>query len=501
MPEDHDPVPYSDQFATDRIFTKKIKQRQQLGWTNQPPANMNNLKPGEIFVASFSGCGAMWRRFVYVDPNPQQLRNQMALRDSENRNVTELFLENDDTGQLNFNIAVPTDSYMPHGDQLVCGRTFSTKYANASWVWLDGVPSPTSGKESRFTFTFPGSWTIAACVFKVVGWRGGKYNESYEVVFDAADATRSKSTVNIPRSDYYSVFYVPSLGTDPPAPDNNFDSGRGVQVSIASYCSVLCHVQVRSAWKNMTQLGPGCIRAASLRMTEMAAPLNIQGECAVADTRENGTWWEMYTTGNGGQNSVFKVVNNYRDAYVGPLRLGGYAFALPKSMDEFKPREYCVVDYDTGAIVDVFFDLEDPRNVQVFSANTINNGTNDGLTGLGADCWLTVPTLWDGTCDNDWVDMWYPNVSFETWMHSLEVMRGVPRAMSNKWHIKELMGTLFKRGVLAARKYAGPLIRVAGRAAAEYLAGRSPLGDEGIKLLQSAYNIGDHIASTLANGQ
>lgn len=86
-------------------------------------------------------------------------------------------------------------------------------------------------------------------------------------------------------------------------------------------------------------------------------------------------------------------------------------------------------------------------------------------------------------------------------MHSLEIMRGVPRVMSNKWHIKELVSALFKRGTLAARKYAGPLIRVAGRAAAEYLAGRSPLGAEGIRLLQSAYNIGDHIASTLSNGQ
>lgn len=136
----------------------------------------------------------------------------------------------------------------------------------------------------------------------------------------------------------------------------------------------------------------------------------------------------------------------------------------------------------------------------VFTANTLNTGANDGLTGLGADCWLTVATQFDGTCDNDWVDMWYPNVSFETWMHALEIMRGVPRVMSNKWHIKELVAALFKKGALAARKYAGPLIKVAGRAAAEYLAGQSPLADEGIKLLQSAYNIGDHITHTLVNG-
>lgn len=405
MPEDHDPVPYSDQFATDRIFTKKIVQRQQLSWTAQPAANMNNLKPGEIFVASFSGCGSMWRRFVYLDPNPNSLLNQMSLRDSENRNDTEIFVENDDTGQLNFNIAVPTDSYKPHGDQLVCGRTFKSKYANASWFWLDGVPAPTSGKASRVTFTFPGSFPISACTFQIVGWRGGQFLAVDEVVFTQGDSTRARSSNNIPLSDYYSIFYIPTLGGSDP--DINFNAGNGVQVQLSSYCAQLCHVQVRSAWKNITQLGPGCIRAASLRMTEMAAPLNIQGECAVADTRENGTWWEMFAVGQGGAGSVFKVVTNYRDAYLGPLRLGGYGYALPKDMDEFKPKEYCVVDYDTGSIIDVFFDLEDSRNVTVFVANTINTGANNGLTGLGADCWLTVPTLWDGTCDNDWVDMWY----------------------------------------------------------------------------------------------
>jgi hypothetical protein len=62
-------------------------------------------------------------------------------------------------------------------------------------------------------------------------------------------------------------------------------------------------------------------------------------------------------------------------------------------------------------------------------------GSNDGTTGQGADCWLTVTTHFDGTVDNTWPDMWYPNVSFETWMHALELMRAVPRAMSNKVRI------------------------------------------------------------------
>lgn len=411
MPEDHDPVPYSDQFSTDRIFTKRITQRQQLNWQSQPSSQaMTNLKFGETFVASFSGCGSMWRRFVWHDPNSAGLENTMSLRDSENRSIDEIQLEDDDTGQLNFNIAVPADGigYKPHGDQLVCGRTLKTKYANASWVWLDGVPNPTSGKESKFTFAWPATpATINACSFKIVGWRGGKFSYESTVTFAQGDSTRSKDSDPITDSDYYTVFYESSVEDD-----TNFDA-NGIKISITSFCSQLAHVQVQDAWKNATMLGRGCMRATSLRMTEMAAPLNIEGECSVSCTRENGTWWEMYNQGQGGAGSVFKVNTNYRDAYLGPLRLGGYGYGLPKDMEDFRPKDYIVLNYSTGVIIDVFFDLEDTRTVTVFTANTLNTGANDGLTGLGADCWLTVATHFDGTCDNRWVDMWYPNVSFE----------------------------------------------------------------------------------------
>jgi hypothetical protein len=146
------------------------------------------------------------------------------------------------------------------------------------------------------------------------------------------------------------------------------------------------------------------------------------------------------------------------------------------------------------------FDLEDNSTVNVFTANTINTGANNGMTGQGADAWLTIATQWDGTTDNIDVMQYYPDVSFETWMHALEATRNIPRCMSNKYHIKELMKSLFNKGIIAARKYAGPLIRVAGKAAAEYLAGQSPLAADGIKLLQNAYSVSDAITSRLVNG-
>lgn len=169
-------------------------------------------------------------------------------------------------------------------------------------------------------------------------------------------------------------------------------------------------------------------------------------------------------------------------------------------MQDFQSKPFCNVDYDTGTIIDVWWELEDQSVVNVYSARTQNTGANTGLTGQGADCWATVVTQFDGTVDNTWPDMWHPNVSYETWMKALEHMRVVPRAMSNKWHIATLMKELFNRGKIAARKYAGPLIRVAGRAVAEHLAGQSPLANDGIELLRRAYNIGDAISATLKNG-
>jgi hypothetical protein len=495
MPEDHDSVPYSDQFSTDRIFNKHIVQRQQMSWQDQPThLNMNNLLPAETFVASFSGVGSVWRRFVWHDPNANEALWTYSLRDSEFYATDEIYPEEDGTGQMNFNIGVATADYKPHGDQIVCGRTLKQKYANASWIWIDGVPSPESGSGSQVEVTWPGPITLKACTFDIVAWAGGKFEAYDSITFTAADATLSKAA-DILRSDYYSIFYR----TANAAADTNFDS-NGVQISVGGNCSVLSHVQVRSAWKNRTQLGPGCMRAASLRMTEMAAPLNVQGESTVAATRENGTWWQFYVQGNGGANSVFKPISNYREAYLGPLLIGGYAYHLPRDMDDYRKQDYLVLNYDTGETIDVWFNLEDQRIVNVYSARTLNTGANTGQTGQGADCWLTVASHFDGTVDNDWVDQWYPNVSFETWMHALELMRGVPRCMSNKWHIKELVSELFKRGKLVAKRYAGPLIKVAGRAAAEYLAGQSPLAADGIKLLQQAYNVGNEITGTLVNG-
>jgi hypothetical protein len=354
-------VPYADQFSTDRIFNKWRKQRQQCDWQSQPDdPNMNNLKPSEQFVASFRGVGSLWRRCLYNDANKDNLPCTYRLADSESRENTEIQTEVDNGGQMNFNIAVAVSDYRPHTDQMVCGRTLKTKYANASWVWIDGVPNPATDLETTVNFVWPVGLVIHACVFEVLGWRGGKYTKDDTnpkiVTFDQAQVARSNSTpCVITVSDYYTIFYktVPATTEGGAAiPDNNF-AANGVSISFTSFCSVLVHVPVQAAYLNAAQYGPGCVRAASVRMTDMAAPLNIEGEVSVSATRENGTWWEMFAVGAGGQGSVFKTNTAYREAYLGPLRLGGYAFHLPKDMDDYRRQPYLVINYNTGAIIDV----------------------------------------------------------------------------------------------------------------------------------------------------
>lgn len=364
MPEDWDPIRYSDQFSTEKTYLKAITQREQCSWTQQPAGalQMNNLLPTETFVASFRGVGSLWRRFLLHDTNPERQEYTGMLKDSEFRSNNYVYPE--PNGQINFNIVEPTTTYQPHGTTLVAGRTLKQKYANASWFWLDGVPDPETGEESDITVTHPIA-AVADCSYSVIRWAGGKFLEAGTIDIDIGETTGSLE-INV--SDYYTILYT-QVGLD-----NNFPAA-GVTITTTSFCSVLRHIQVQEAYKNMTQIGPQCVRAASLRVTEMAAPLNIQGEAAVANTRENGTWWEMYAAGSGGSNSVFRKVVNYRDAYLGPLRLGGYAYHLPHTMEEFNMEPCNVVNYDTNTIIDVWFNLEDESVVNVYSMRTINQGT------------------------------------------------------------------------------------------------------------------------------
>lgn len=244
---------------------------------------------------------------------------------------------------------------------------------------LDGVPAISAGGlASTIAVTFQSSGQIVnRCIFWIYAFQGGKCvggpgSTSPSIEFTAA-LSPPTNFATITNSDYYAIFYQEFPATA--ASYGNFAPGSpGVTITFTSGCSVLRHIQVQDAYANISQLGPGCVRAASLRLTDMAAPLNIQGETAVANVRELRTWWDMYNAGQGGSGSPFKQVVNYRDAYLGPLRLGGYSFHLPSTMEQFASKPFSTFEPSNNSVIDVWWDIGDQSVVNVYSARSINTG-------------------------------------------------------------------------------------------------------------------------------
>jgi hypothetical protein len=150
--------------------------------------------------------------------------------------------------------------------------------------------------------------------------------------------------------DFYTFRYACS-----DSDDGNFTGLKGFRFDFVSYCAGLMLFPVEQAYENINQLGKITVVAASVRFTEMAAPLNIQGEAAVAVTRDPGTWWQMYRDGGSSSGSVFTRVNNYRDPYMGPLMKGLYSYHMPFRKTQFELDEILELDYGSGIVNDVWY--------------------------------------------------------------------------------------------------------------------------------------------------
>ena len=79
--------------------------------------------------------------------------------------------------------------------------------------------------------------------------------------------------------------------------------------------------------------------------------------------------WECLVSSS--HSDVFR----YRDRYLGKLYNGGYAWHMPFRKDQFELEECCVLDYERNIIKDVWWDMEDMSDVNVFVARSQNNGT------------------------------------------------------------------------------------------------------------------------------
>lgn len=511
MPEEFDTLLFADQWSTDRICRKGIMQKEPAPWTNQPEEDKRWLAAEEYFFASFRGNGAWFRRTkrYFANPNAEELRFRLKWAAQRTTVPGTQVPGNPDFLQLmenqnyfRFNIADCVEgaggssfATQCNTQTMVCGRTQATM-GDHRWIWCNAVPAAADGDKSVWTITYsnkkvtdpsPAGGVANNCIIQLWRWNGGNPIKCGEREFKASDhddvgtieITGAGTAGGVP--DYYTFQYVSGV-----TPDGNFANNNGFRFDFLSKCAGLTQTPVDGAYQNIFQLGKGTVIAASCRFTLVAAPLNIQGECTVAQVRDPACWWQMYTSG-----SPFRLINNYRDSYTGKLMNGGYAYHLPFRGTQFEMSECMELDYDGQVIKDVWFDLEDDSNVNVFAARSINNGNSAGVTGLGCDGWITTVTHFNWYTDNKWPTAEYPDFGFTIWAEALTNLRYAPRVMSNNHHAKTLFNWMFETGKLAKRYYPA-FKKLVVRAA--------PIVSDGVRLLSQAYNDGQEITRTLKGG-
>lgn len=359
MPEEFATVLYADPFSTEKMCKKGILQRMQASWTNQPPASARWLKPEEFFIASFRGVGSIWRRMNVYDPNSLRADRRFRLKIAATRSLgsSDYLKLQDGVGPFfAFNIADCTEgqggsaySTQCNTTTMVAGRSKAT-LPDARWVLCNATSDPDAGFESQWTIT-PQSAVANNCVISLLAWRAGEPIAVDSLVF-ATGATAAQTiqlTGDNGMPDYYSFRYFCD-----DANDGNFAGLKGFKFDWVDFCAGLCQIPVDTAYTNCTQLGKMTTIAASVRFTEIAAPLNVEGNSTVACMREPSTWMQKYWVGGSGTGSVFTVVNNYRDAYQGPLLDGGYGYHMPFRKTQFEMDECMEIDYDNNIIKDIW---------------------------------------------------------------------------------------------------------------------------------------------------
>lgn len=507
MPEEYSTLLYADPFSTDKLCKKGILQKEPAPWTNQPDVKLRYLSPEEYFFASFRGNGAWWKRTMRYFPNPakQELRFRLKWAATRTTNSPAPAPGNPDFLQImpgqetffKFNIADcaedaggSTFATECNTRTMVCGRS-KDELNDHRWVWCNAVPDAEAADQSQWTVTYSDTTNGVStpCTIEAFRWNGGDPKSAGKFEFTVAGGGPPAGTVSVSVKltgatgipDFYTFKYAVSAVTD-----TNFANGNGFRFDFVSKCSGLTLTPVENAYQNVFQLGKGTMIAGSCRFTDMAPPLGIQGECTVACLREPYAWYQMYTS-----RAPFARINNYRDSYTGKLLNGGYAYHLPFRSTQFEMQECVDLNYDAQVINDIWWDIEDDSNVNVFGARSINTGTNNGLTGQGCDGWITTVSHFNWYTDNKWPDAGLAEYSYTIWASALTNLRFAPRVMSNNHHSNTLFSWMLKTGRLA-KKYAPAILKLAQRSV--------PIISEGARLLQDAYSTGNEITRTLKGG-
>jgi hypothetical protein len=395
MPEEFETLLYADSYTSEKMCMRGILQSVQATWMVAAAASLRWLKPDEFFATSHRGNGALWRRAHIYKTNPNGEVLQFRLKHSSTRSVTsgstDYLKPAEGLSTFDFNLADCDPSAGGsalakdwNSSTMVCGKSSST-WGNTRWFLLNAVPAPAdASKRSKIVITYNPSLALpGSCTVSIYAWRGGtpELQDTLEIAAAAAPVPAVTYTLIASakgRPDFFTVSYAytPDTVAGEPEEDTNFDaSGAGFSIDCFSYCAGLTQTPVDSAYPNILQLGLQTTIAASMRLTNMAPPLQIQGESVVCQTRGRDTWMNWYISGGAGAGSPLDLAASYRDRYLGKMLNGGYAWHMPFRKDQFELEECCVLDYDRAIIKDVWWDIEDPSDVNVFSARSQNNGT------------------------------------------------------------------------------------------------------------------------------
>lgn len=432
LPEEFDPVRYCDEFSSQKTGLVKVVERKQVSWQSQQATNLQQLKPGEQFVA-IRGDNPLCAALV-SDPNPT---GQTCTYDWTDGGSTSLYVQNG--GFLHVSWAVPHAGsvYKPHGPQL-----FAEEHDGVRFVWGDG----TAGSANTITVT---TVNPAATSGKVVLWRLNAYDPQ---IVSSLPLT-SGTTAYVFTPGFSDAFAVQFVGTPTAA------IAGAVTVNQSTTSSILAHLPVEQFFQNSNYVAEARVIAHSVRMTDIAAPLNAEGYIAIAELDQPGEWYEIFIQG-AGQNSLGAIVADYDDAYADKLITGGYTYCKPSSRTAWDMQQFVYSSFESNVVYDAAYMSANPNSWKVIVAYTLNTG-NNAASGLGADAMLTFATHIEFTSPNKWVSKDKSRFSREQWANALEKLKWAPDATENEFHWSDII-----KWVGTAAQVAAPILAATPLAAA-----------------------------------
>lgn len=432
LPEEFEPVRYCDEFSSQRTSLAKVVERKQVSWQSQQATNLQQLKPGEQFVA-IRGDNPLCAALV-SDPNPT---GQTCSYDWTDGGSTALYVQNG--GFLHTSWAVPHVGtvYKPHGPQL-----FSEEHDGVRFVWGDGTP----GSPNTIAVTMPNPGATAG---KIILWRLNAYDPQ---IVSAQSLTSGQATYTF-TPNFSDAFAVQFVGTPTAA------IAGAVNVTQSTTSSILQHLAVEQFFQNSNYVAECRVLAHAVRMTDIAAPLNAEGYIAIAELDQPGEWYEIFTQGVG-QNSLGAIIADYDDAYADKLITGGYTYCKPSSRTAWDMQQFVYSSFESNIVYDAAYMSANPNAWKIIVAYTLNTG-NNAASGLGADAMLTFSTHIEYVTPNKWIGKDRSRFSREQWGNALEKLKWAPDATENEFHWSDLI-----KWVGTAAQIAAPILAATPLAAA-----------------------------------